>query len=120
MGKRSAVVGFFSEVANTLLQAADPVNQDLHCAALAAVLQDSDAWQGSIQQQGSIHSLLQVRCFCCLYSCKAVACAMWRVVQTSCVCKVARGSCLWRAAGLGRQAQGHLRQLMFATMSGNC
>ncbi|WIA16567.1 hypothetical protein OEZ85_013237 [Tetradesmus obliquus] len=59
MGKRSAVVGFVSEVANTLLQAADPVNQDLHCAALAAVLQDSDAWQGSIQQQGSIHSLLQ-------------------------------------------------------------
>ncbi|WIA36761.1 hypothetical protein OEZ86_008027 [Tetradesmus obliquus] len=59
MGKRSAVVGFVSEVANTLLQAADPVNQDLHCAALAAVLQDSDVWQGSIQQQGSIHSLLQ-------------------------------------------------------------
>lgn len=61
MGKRSAVVGFVSEVANTLLQAADPVNQDLHCAALAAVLDRSDEWQGSIQQQGPIHSLLQVR-----------------------------------------------------------
>jgi hypothetical protein len=60
MGKRSAVVGFVSEVANTLLQAADASNQELHCAALAAVLESSDDWQGSIQQQGSIHSLLQV------------------------------------------------------------
>jgi hypothetical protein len=60
MGKRSAAVGFVTEVANTLLQAADPSNQDLHCAALAEVLQSSDAWQGSIEQQGSIHSLLQV------------------------------------------------------------
>jgi hypothetical protein len=62
MGKRSAAVGFVSEVANTLLQAADASNQELHCAALAAVLESSDDWQGSIQQQGSIHSLLQVRC----------------------------------------------------------
>jgi hypothetical protein len=61
MGKRSAVVGFVTEVANTLLQAADPSNQDQHCAALAAVLQSSEEWQGSIEQQGSIHSLLQVR-----------------------------------------------------------
>jgi hypothetical protein len=62
MGSRSAAVGFVSEVANTLLQAADASNQELHCAALAAVLESSDDWQGSIQQQGSIHSLLQVRC----------------------------------------------------------
>jgi hypothetical protein len=63
MGKRSAAVGFVIEVANTLLQAADASNQELHCAALAAVLDSSDGWQGSIQQQGAIHSLLQVgRC----------------------------------------------------------
>eukprot|EP00878_Enallax_costatus_P017219 GHUV01018079.1.p1 GENE.GHUV01018079.1~~GHUV01018079.1.p1 ORF type:complete len:276 (+),score=86.57 GHUV01018079.1:908-1735(+) len=59
LGMRSPVVGFVAEVANTLIQSCDASNVDSYCSELAELLNADEQWQGSIEPQGAIHSLLQ-------------------------------------------------------------
>jgi hypothetical protein len=60
MGQRSCATGFVVEMANTLLQAADPSHTEFYQPALAEVLQRDDQWLGSVEQHGAIYNLLQV------------------------------------------------------------
>lgn len=59
LGMRSPVIGFVAEVANTLLQSCDASSTDCYCSELAELLDVCEEWQGSIEPQGAIHTLLQ-------------------------------------------------------------